>query len=53
MDLIPEKILKYIKENFGGARVIVLEKDDDGYKVELATKQELKFNNNYIFIELD
>ncbi len=53
VDLIPEKILKYIKENFGGARVIVLEKDDDGYKVELATKQELKFNNNYIFIELD
>ena len=52
-DLIPEKITKYIKDNFGGSPVVVLKKESKVFEVELATKQELKFNNNYIFIGLD
>lgn len=52
-DLVPEKITKYIKDNFGGANVVELKKDKKGYKVELSTKQELEFNHNYIFIGLD
>ena len=52
-ELIPDRITKYIAENFKGSPVIGLEKESYGYKVKLATNSELKFNQNYIFIGLD
>lgn len=52
-ELIPDRITKYIAENFKGSPVIGLEKESYGYKVKLATDSELKFNQNYIFIGLD
>lgn len=52
-ELVPDRITKYVAENFKGSPVIELKKKPYGYKIKLATNSELKFNQNYIFIGLD
>lgn len=52
-DLVPEKIRQYVKANFKNSPIVVLERKSSGYKVELASKQELKFDPNFIFVGLD
>ncbi len=52
-ELVPDRIAKYVAENFKGSPVIELQKKSYGYKIKLASNSELKFNQNYIFIGLD
>ena len=51
--IIPEAILNYIRDNFKSSPVIQIEKKEYGYKIELATKQELKFSKQFVFLGLD
>lgn len=51
--IVPEQILGYIKDNFNSSPVIQIERKRYGYKVELASKQELKFNKQFVFLGLD
>ena len=51
--IVPEQILGYIKDNFNSSPVIQIERKRYGYKVELASKQELKFNKQCVFLGLD
>ena len=52
-DLVPERISKYVKENYKASTIVCIEKKSKGFKVKLASGQELKFDPNYIFIGLD
>lgn len=51
--IVPEQILGYIRDNFKSSPVIQIERKRYGYKVELASKQELKFNKQFVFLGLD
>ena len=51
--IIPEAILNYIRDNFKSSPVIQIEKKEYGYKIELATKQDLKFSKQFVFLGLD
>ena len=51
--VVPDQILAYIKQHFNSSPVVQIEKKHYGYKVELASKQELKFNKQFIFFGLD
>ena len=52
-DLIPEKITQYVKEHFKGLPIVEIDKKSYGFEVKLTSRQELKFNANYVFIGLD
>ena len=51
--IIPEQILGYIRDNFNSSPVVQIERKRYGYKLELASKQELKFNKQFVFLGLD
>ena len=51
--IIPEQILGYIRDNFNSSPVVQIERKRYGYKLELASKQELKFNKQFVFLGMD
>lgn len=51
--LVPAAISKYVKENHGSARIIGIDKDRNGYEIELSNGLELKFNREGKFLRYD
>lgn len=51
--LIPAKIASYLKANYPGVKVLKLEKDNNEYEVDLANGIEIKFNKNFVVIDID
>ena len=51
--LIPEPVLLYVKTNFPNAFITEWGKDDLGYKAELNSGLDLKFNSKYEFVRVD
>ena len=51
--LIPEPIVAHIQANFPDAMILKIDKEHDGYEVELANGLELKFNKQGVLTEMD
>lgn len=51
--LIPAPVLQYVKTNFPNAFITEWGKDDRGYKAELNSGLDLKFNRQYEFVHID
>ena len=51
--LIPAPIATHLRTNFPDALVLKIDKDNNGYEVELANGLELKFNQQGALMELD
>ena len=51
--LIPAPIVTHIQTNFPDAMILKIDKDYDGYEVELANGLELKFNKQGVLTEMD
>ena len=53
-DLVPAAIGTYVKENYSGANVLSIEKDDNGgYDVRPSNRVELEFNKNFQLTDID
>ena len=51
--LIPAPIVTHIQTNFPDAMILKIDKDYDGYEVELANGLELKFNKQGVLTEME
>ena len=51
--LIPAPIATHLQTNFPGVLVTKIDKDRNGYEIELATGIELKYNNQGALMEMD
>lgn len=51
--VIPAPIVTHIQTNFPDAMILKIDKDHDGYEVELANGLELKFNKQGVLTEMD
>ena len=51
--VIPAPIVAHIQTNFPDAMILKIDKDHDGYEVELANGLELKFNKQGVLTEMD
>lgn len=53
VSVIPEQILKYVSENYPGAKVLKIDRDKRDYEVKLSNKWELKFDLQFNLIDID
>ena len=53
MQLVPAPIATHLQANFPGAFVTKIDKERNGYEVELSTSMELKYNKQGALIEMD
>ena len=51
--LIPAPIVTYLQTNYPDAMVLKIDKEHNGYEVELANGLELKFNQQGVLTEMD
>lgn len=51
--LIPAPIATHLQANFPGAFVTKIDKERNGYEIELATGVELRYNNQGALMEMD
>lgn len=51
--LIPAQIAAHLRTNFPDAMVLKIDKENNGYEVELANGLELKFNQQGALMEVD
>ena len=51
--LIPAPIVTHIQTNFPDAMILKIDKERNGYEVELANGLELKFNKQGVLTEMD
>ena len=51
--LIPAAIATHIQANYPDAMILKIDKEHDGYEVELANGLELKFNKQGVFTGMD
>lgn len=51
--IVPSPIANHINTSFPGVSIKKIEKDDNGYEVELANGLELKFNQQGALMEMD
>ena len=51
--LIPAPIATHLQANFSGAFVTKIDKERNGYEIELATGVELKYNKQGALMEMD
>ena len=51
--LIPASIAMYVKTQFADATVVKIDKDRNGYNVELSNELELRFNKHGQLIDID
>lgn len=52
-EIIPPKILEFVKNNYPDAKVIQIEKDRYEYEVKLSTFWELTFDLDFNLIDID
>ncbi|MBQ9556399.1 MAG: PepSY-like domain-containing protein [Muribaculaceae bacterium] len=51
--LIPAPIVSHLQSNFPDAMILKIDKEHNGYEIELANGLELKFNNEGALMEVD
>ena len=51
--LIPKSIADYMSQHFEGHSIIKIDRDNDGYEVELQNELELHFDTNGTFRSID
>ena len=51
--LVPAPIVAHIQTNFPDAMILKIDKEHNGYEVELANGLELKFNRNFQVVDVD
>lgn len=52
-NIVPKPILAYVNKNYPSAKVKDIDKERDGYEVELTNGWEIDFNKNFKVVELD
>lgn len=53
ISLMPAAIQEYVQNNFAGAFIVAIDKDRNGYDIELNTDIDLKFNSKGEFKRVD
>ena len=51
--VIPEAILRYVKTNYPGHKVVKIEKEDRGYEAKLANGMKLEFDKKFNLVDID
>jgi len=51
--LVPAAIANYVKKNFAGITIVKIDKERNGYEVELSNDLDLKFNSKGKLIKVD
>ena len=51
--LVPVQICDYVKARYPEASVVEYEVGRHGYEVKLSNRMELKFNKNWVLVEID
>ena len=51
--IIPQAIKEYVDNNHPGEKVLMIEKERNGYEVKLSNRLELKFNDEFKIYDID
>ena len=51
--IVPVALAEYVKSNFEGEKVNRIERDNRGYELELSNGLELKFNKDFVIVDID
>lgn len=51
--IIPAKILQYVKVKYSNAEIVKIEKDRNGFEIELSNDIDLVFNTDGDFVKVD
>ena len=51
--LVPAQIQKYVSENYSGNKILKIEKDRNEYEINLTNGVEIKFNTDFVVIDID
>ncbi len=52
-EIIPVRIKEYLKSNYPEDKVLKIERDNKGYEVNLTNTWEIKFDSNFMVIDMD
>lgn len=48
--IVPQSIIDYVAQNYPNGVIVTIERDDNGYEIELRDGTELKFDNDLNFV---
>ena len=51
--IIPAQIVKYVSDNYPGAKILQIERDRNDYELRLSNRLELTFDKKYNIIDID
>ena len=51
--LVPTQINTYVNANYSGNKILKIEKDRSEYEINLSNGVEIKFNKNFMVIDID
>ncbi len=51
--IVPAQIRAYVKKNYPGCIILKIEKDDDGYEIDLNNRIEITFNKKFQVIDIE
>lgn len=51
--LVPSQITGYVNSNYSGNKILKIEKDRNEYEINLSNGVEIKFNKNFMVIDID
>ena len=51
--LVPTQIKNYVNTNYSGNKILKIEKDRNEYEINLSNGVEVKFNKNFMVIDID
>lgn len=49
-EIVPQPIVDYVAQNYPNGVIVTIERDDNGYEIELRDGTELKFDNDLNFV---
>ena len=52
-DVVPQPIRDYVEKNYGGEKIILIEKNRNDYELKLSNRLELKFDKNFNLYDID
>jgi hypothetical protein len=51
--IVPQQIVDYVEANYAGATIRNIDRDTRDYEVSLSNRLELKFNMQFMLIDID
>lgn len=51
--LVPTQINNYVNTNYSGNKILKIEKDRNEYEINLSNGVEIKFNKDFMVIDID